>query len=659
MSASLKSLVLFVVMVGVSTQSPRAQRSAPANSFVVSGDQFELNGKPFEVLSGEIHYARIPREYWRQRMQMAKAMGLNTIATYVFWNVHEPSPGVYDFTGNNNLVAFLKLAQSEGLHVLLRAGPYACAEWEFGGFPAWLLKDPRMSNALRSNDPSFMVPAERWIKRLAHEVAPLQIEYGGPIIATQIENEYGNFSNDHAYMRHMQQIFEEAGFNHSLLYTVDPSKALAKGQLEGIYSGVNFGTGRAQAALDILAQSRPGQPLFATEYWPGWFDLWGHPHETRPLAPQLADLDYMLAHHASVNIYMFHGGTNFGMMAGASASTGSYRGNVTSYDYDAPLDEAGHPTAKFFAYRDLILKHTHQPALPLPAVAPVIAIPPFALRDIGVLDAHQSRPVSSNDLLTMEQVDQAYGYILYRKQLDKPMHAAKLVLDAVHDYAQVYLDGRLAGTLDRHYNHTALTLSSARPARLDILVENTGRLNSTGAMRKEWKGLQHASLDGAPLTGWRIFALPMQGPPDGTAHSLTPDPEAVTEMRQRPMIGPHFALGRFSLAATGDTFLDVSMLGKGLIWINGHALGRFWNIGPQQTMYVPAPWLRKGVNQVIIFDLFPARTAATLIGRLAPMLNGPTPGYETDPERIKKPAADAEFGTKLAAPADTAPTPKD
>jgi beta-galactosidase len=328
-----------------STLSVSAQQPA-SHSFAIQGDHFTLDGKPFQVIAGEIHYARIPREYWRARMQMAKAMGLNTIATYVFWNIHEPRPGVYDFSGNNDLVAFLKLAQEEHLYVLLRAGPYSCAEWEFGGFPAWLLKNPAMSTALRTTDPAFMVPAERWLKRLGQEVAPLQIENGGPIIATQIENEYGNFSNDHAYMAHMRDIFVAAGFTKSLLYTVDPSKALANGEIPGIYSGVNFGTGNAEHGLAALAALRPGQPLFSTEYWPGWFDLWGHPHETRPIAPQLKDLDYILSHGASLNIYMVHGGTSFGMMAGASQSTGAYRGNVTSYDYDAPIDEAGHPTPR-------------------------------------------------------------------------------------------------------------------------------------------------------------------------------------------------------------------------------------------------------------------------------------------------------------------------
>jgi beta-galactosidase len=629
-------------------RSPLAQALAPAGSFTVQGDHFLLNGKPFQVIAGEMHYARIPREYWQHRIQMAKAMGLNTIATYVFWNVHEPTPGAWNFAGQYDLAAFIRAIQAEGLHVLLRAGPYSCAEWEFGGFPAWLLKDPRMSTALRSNDPAFMVPAARWIKRLAQETASLLIANGGPIIAVQIENEYGNFSNDKQYMQHMLEIFQSTGWKDSLLYTVDPSKALANGCIDGILSGVNFGTGNAEHGLAAEAALRPGEPLFATEYWPGWFDLWGHPHETRPIPPQLKDIEYVLSHGASINIYMFHGGTNFGMMAGASASTGSYRGNVTSYDYDAPLDEAGHTTPKYFAYRDLILKYSKQPQSPVPAVPRVVTVPEFRLTSMTSLWDCLPAPMKSEALLNMEQLDQAYGYVLYRTILTESANGElALTPGPVHDYAQVFLDGKLVGTLDRHYNQSALTLTSSKSATLDILVENTGRLNSTRNMRGEIKGITSATLAGRPLTGWQIYSLPMQ-----------PVPPANREAKAG-MEAPHFASGSFDLAQTGDAFLDISTLGKGLIWINGHAIGRFWNIGPQVTLYVPGPWLKKGKNEVVIFDLFPGPTPPKLVGRLKPILDGPTPTYTDDPERRKKPAANAEFGPKLDVPASTPPPPKE
>ena len=668
---------LLLILLALSLPALAQQK----HTLAISGDHFTLDNKPFQIISGELHYARIPPQYWHARLKMAKAMGLNTIATYVFWNAHEPSPNHFDFSGQNDLAAFIRAAQEEGLFVLLRAGPYSCAEWEFGGFPAWLLKDPAMSHALRTNDPAFIVPAQRWLTRLAQETAPLLLVNGGPILAVQIENEYGNFGNEPGYMQHMLQIFQSTPWKDSFLYTVDPSKALANGMLPGIFAGVNFGTGSSEQAIARITALRPGQPLFATEYWPGWFDLFGHPHETRPVAPQLKDIENVLSRNGSINIYMVHGGTTFGMMNGASASTGNYRGNVTSYDYDAPIDEAGHPTPKFFAYRDLILKYTHQPALPIPATKPVIAIPPFTLTATSSIWTNLPVPTASENPLTMEQVDQAYGYILYRHRVTMPLVDQVLTLDPVHDYAQVFLDDKLVGTLDRHYNQTSVTLNTAQTVSvLNILVENTGRLNSTKHIRDEWKGLRTATLNGQPLTDWQIY--PLLSPPGvwGSAvltqvprskskptrsgidahASRYPDPSgsgSPTSFGGGALAPganisstPHFASGSFTLKQTGDTFLDISQLGKGLIWINGHPLGRFWNIGPQQTLYVPASWLKKGYNIILIFDLFPAPTAQKLIGRTTPILDGPTPTYATDPERKKKADPNAEFGPKLTTP---------
>jgi beta-galactosidase len=608
-----------------------AQLPADAHTFKVVGSHFELDGKPFQVLSGEIHYARVPRAYWRDRIRMARAMGLNTIATYVFWNVHEPKPGIYDFSGQNDLAAFIRIAQEEHMYVLLRAGPYSCAEWEFGGFPAWLLADPHMQTALRSNDPAYMVPVERWMKRLAQEVAPLQIGLGGPILAVQIENEYGNFGGDKAYMEHLHQIFLDDGFTHSLLYTVDPSKALARGEIDGVYSGVNFGTGHAAAGLDALESVRPGQPLFATEYWPGWFDLWGHPHETRPIAPQIADLNTILSRGASLNIYMVHGGTNFGFMAGASESTGAYRGNVTSYDYDAPIDEAGHPTPKFFAYRDVILKYTHQKPMPVPPVPPVIAVPSVTLMRTESLWETLPTPIASDAPKTMEQIGQAYGLILYRTRLKQAARNATLTLEYMQDFAAVFVDGKQVGTLDRHYHQDQLTITAAAGAPLDILVENTGRLNSTKKMRDETKGIHDVLLDGEPMRGWEIYPLPM-------------DPAPHVSPSAKPFVaGPHFAEGAFTLNKAGDTFLDTRDLGMGAVWINGHALGRFWDIGPQATLYVPGVWLKKGKNDVVIFELSKNDPQPKLAGLTQPILDAPTPGYESDPEHQRKPKPTDEF----------------
>jgi beta-galactosidase len=619
-AAVLAGLLCFVF--GESSNAlAQVQKSAESGSgFAVVGDHFELDGKPVQLLSGEMHYERIPHQYWQARMEMAKAMGLNTIATYVFWNVHEPTPGVYDFSGDLDLAAFVRLAQKEHLNVLLRAGPYSCAEWEYGGFPAWLLADPKMSKALRSNDDAFMIPVERWIKRLAQEVAPLQVGLGGPIVAVQVENEYGNFSNDHSYMEHMKEIFVRAGFTRSMLYTVDPSKSLASGELDGVYSGVNFGTGGSVQGLTALAKERPGQPLFATEYWPGWFDHWGHPHETRPIDKQVEDLNYILSHKASLNIYMFHGGTSFGFMSGASWTGGNYLPDVTSYDYDAPLDEAGHPTPKFYAYREVLAKYSSSPLPPVPASPPVVTLDPFPVNHASSLWGHLPKSVKSENPETMEALGQSYGYILYRKRLDAAADGP-LVLDEVHDYALVYVDGQLIGTVDRRLKQDRVELKASKGARLDILVENSGRINSTKMMRGEVKGITRSvHLAGAPLMGWENYSLPMED-----AGKMRPVKSGGAE-EKIATAGPHFFFASFKTSKPGDVFLDVSALGKGALWINGHAMGRYWNEGPQKTLYVPAPWLHSGSNEVVIFDLFRATNGKPMLAGLAqPILNAKTP----------------------------------
>jgi beta-galactosidase len=592
------------------------QQSSTDHSFTISGNQFLLDGKPFQILSGEMHYTRIPRAYWRTRMEMAKAMGLNTIATYVFWNVHEPEPGVCDFTGNADLPEFLREAQQEGLHVILRAGPYSCAEWEFGGFPAWLLANPKMETALRSNDPAFMIPAERWLMKLGQEVAQYQIARGGPIIAVQIENEYGDFGSSQEYLKHLRDIFLKAGFSDALLFTTNPTRGEKNGSLPGTYAAVNFGIGHAAQGLDFLASMRPGQPLFAAEYWPGWFDHWGQPHQTRPIGPQITDLDTILSRDASVNLYMFHGGTSFGFMSGASWTDNQYMPDVTSYDYDAPLDEAGHPTPKYYAYRKVFAKYVSQALPPVPEPPPAIAIAPFMLTESALLRKNLPEPATSETATAMEMYSQAYGFILYRTKLEGPAHGT-LAIPAMNDYAKVYLDGKLAGTLDRRLKQQSLKIESSKAgAILDILVENDGRINSTRMMLHELKGApQGVTLDDEQVTGWQLYTLPMTSFGNVRFH------------RGAPVNGPAFYRGRFRVTSTGDTFLDVRDLHKGAVWINGHAIGRYWDIGPQDTLYVPGAWLHTGWNQIIVFDIDGVQSPR-LAGLTAPILDGPV--RETD-----------------------------
>jgi len=617
----------------------------PQHIFTTQADHFTLDGKPFKILSGELHYARIPREYWHARLKMAKAMGLNTIATYVFWNVHEPTPGHYDFTGNNDLAAFIKAAQEEGLYVILRAGPYSCAEWEFGGFPAWLLSGDKHPT-LRSTDPAFLTPAERWINRLAQEVAPLQIGRGGPILMTQVENEYGNYGSDAAYMQALKAIFLKAGFTDSFLYSADNWRNIPRGSIPGLYAATNFGINNHQGGMDALEKERPGQPLFVSEYWPGWFDHWGHPHETRPTAPQLEDLSYILKRGAGINIYVVHGGTSFGFMSGSSNTANAFLPDVTSYDYDAPIDESGHPTPKYFAYRKVLATYSscgNESCLPaVPAPPPVIIIPDIELAETTTLWDNLPKAISSEFPQPMEHFGQAYGYILYRTKL-KPPVLGDLTLDELHDYARVYIDGLPIGTLDRRDRQKTLSIPPAQAAghTLDILVANDGRINSTRLMQEESKGITHSvSLNGEPLTHWQIYPLPMTTQPSNfslVAPSTSGNPWEKLLLPQRPKHedpyraadsvaqAPKFYRASFTLDKTGDTFLDIRNLGKGALWINGHLIGRFWNLGPQQTLFVPGPWLHEGRNEIIVFDLAPTTPAPRVAGLDHPILDGPTP----------------------------------
>ncbi|MBT9331894.1 beta-galactosidase [Acidipila sp. 4G-K13] len=564
-------------------------QAAESHTFAVSQGGFQLDGKPFRIVSGEIHYARVPRAYWRTRLRMAKAMGLNAITTYVFWNIHEPSPGVYDFSGDADVAEFIREAQQEGLYVILRPGPYACAEWEFGGFPAWLLKDHSM--VVRSSDPKFLAASRAWLLRLGKELAPLQIGNGGPIIMVQVENEYGSYGSDHGYMEAIHHDLVDAGFTKAQFYTADGPEQVPNGSLPELPAAINFGPGDAQKGFATFRKLRPGGPFMVGEYWDGWFDHWGAPHASTDAKQQADELDWVLKQGYSISIYMFHGGTSFGWMNGANSNGKNYEPDVTSYDYDAALDESGHPTPKYYLFRDVIAKDTGITPPPVPAAPPVIAVPSFTLLQSASLWQTLPAPVHSADPLSMEDLDQAYGYILYRTRIAAPV-SGELALDTLHDYAQVYVNGKLAGTIDRRLDQKTLPLQiTSADAQLDILVENTGRVNYGHALPGERTGiLGGVTLAGRPVTGWDIYPLPMR----------TPGKLPYTE---KPCAGACFYRATFAVTKPGDTFLDTSALGKGEVWLNGRPLGRFWDIGPQKALYVPKSWLHEGLNEVIVFDL--------------------------------------------------------
>jgi beta-galactosidase len=590
MNASTLRRIISASLLLAVLASPAARPSAQnaQHHIGIKGDHFVFDGKPLQIISGELHYERIPREYWRDRLQKARAMGLNTISTYVFWNVHEPKPGVYDFSGSLDVAAFIRIAQEEGLHVILRPGPYACAEWDLGGLPAWLLADPNI--VLRSADEKFLGPAERWLNRLGRELAPLQLTHGGPIIAVQVENEYGSFGNDKNYMNRVLAALKNAGLGEVLLYTADGGDELPAGTLPGIHAVVNFGPREAKAEFAKLQKFRPGQPMMSGEYWDGWFDHWGDKHQTTNVAQQAQELDWILSQGYSINLYMFHGGTSFGFMNGANWEK-RYEPDVTSYDYDSPVSESGALTKKFFAFRDVIAKHRPGEKFPdPPPPSPVIEIPEFELSETAPLWSNLPAPISVDKPRTMETFGQSYGYILYRTKVKDPL-SGELKISELRSYARVYVNGKLAGTLDRRKKQDHLSITAGGETTIDILVEGTGRINFTTELRSERQGISGpVTFAGNELTDWEVFPLPM---------------DDLSHLQFSKRIGspnaPFFYRGRFDLQNTGDTFLDTRGWGKGAVWINGHALGRFWHLGPQQTLYVPAPWLVKGTNEIVVF----------------------------------------------------------
>lgn len=592
-ASNMRNTIQFVCILAAMfmTLAANAGPDSTEHKLTVGDGKFLLDGRPFQIISGEMHYPRIPREYWRARLKMARAMGLNTISTYVFWNLHEPKPGVYDFHGQLNVAEFVRMAQEEGLYVILRPGPYVCAEWDLGGLPAWLLAAPDI--VLRSDDPKFMQPTARWLTRLGEELAPLQSTHGGPILAVQVENEYGSFDKDKQYMKHIYDLIAGAGFGESLLYTADGPEQLPNGTLPGVPAVVNFGPGQAQAAFRALADFRPGQPLMAGEYWAGWFDHWGGKHEVTDTALQTRDLEWMLGQGYSVNLYMFHGGSTFGFMNGANYEK-AYQPQTTSYDYDAALDESGRPTKKYYEFREVIA--AHDPAVKFPDVpesSSLIAIPRFPLYEGSSVWKNLGAPIKSESPQAMEMVGQAYGYILYRTQVTGLING-DLHIEGMHDYAKVYVNGNEQGTLDTRLGQSSVTLHSSESENdIDILVENGGRINFSKRLRDERKGILGAvTLGGKELSGWRIYRLPMN---DLSGLVFKPNGSGS--------LGPTFLHGTFALSRTGDTYLDMRGQSKGVAWVNGHLLGRFWNIGPQYTLYVPEEWLKTGVNEVVIFDL--------------------------------------------------------
>lgn len=570
----------------------------PTSRFQIGETDFLLDGAPHRIISGAMHYPRVHPDQWRDRIRKARLMGLNAIETYVAWNAHEPVRGQWSETGAVDLGRFLDLIAEEGLHAIVRPGPYVCAEWHNGGLPTWLTADSSMK--LRSSDPRYLEAVTGYLERVNEIIVPRQIDQGGSVILVQIENEYGAYGSDKTYLAELIRLTREAGITVPLTQVDQPiPHMLENGAHEGLHKTGSFGS-RIPERLATLREHQPTGPLMCMEFWCGWFDHWGEKHHTTGFADSAADLDALLRAGASVNIYMVHGGTNFGLTAGANDS-GRYLPMVTSYDYDSPISESGDVTEKFRAFREVIAKHAPVPDEPLPE--PVDA-PAFEVALVGVGDPLGLVATDRGTFAappTMDELGADVVLVEYTASLEGTAATSRstvLELDEVRDYAWVQVDDRPAGTLQRTLRDNALTIPAGRSLRL--LVEETGRVNYDEKIG-EPKGLIGAPrIDGAAIPApWRVRTFDVAALGAAVTDAAT-SADAVVAGRAT---GPVGLRASFSLDAPADLFLDTRDWGKGYAWVNGFFLGRYWRRGPQRTLFVPAPVTKEGENTVTIVEL--------------------------------------------------------
>ena len=586
----MKKLILLLILI--------FSLPVAAQNFTIGKSTFLLNGKPFTVKAAELHYTRIPAPYWEHRIEMCKALGMNTICLYVFWHIPEQTEGQFDFTGQNDIAAFCRLAQKHGMYVIVRPGPYVCAEWEMGGLPWWLLK--KKDIVLRTLDPYFMERSAIFMKDVGKQLAPLQITRGGNIIMVQVENEYGAYAVDKPYVSAIRDIVKSAGFTEVPLFQCDWSSTFDRNGLDDLLWTINFGTGaNIEQQFKRLKEARPETPLMCSEFWSGWFDHWGRKHETRPAKSMVQGIKDMLDRNISFSLYMAHGGTTFGHWGGANNP--SYSAMCSSYDYDAPISEPGWTTDKYFQLRDLLKNYL--PAgeqLPeIPEAFPVIEIPEVEFTQVAPLFSNLPEAKESMDIQPMEAFDQGWGTILYRTTLQEPVeNGTTMKITEVHDWAQVFADGKLLARLDRRRGEFALQLPVLKKGtRIDILVEAMGRVNFDESIHDR-KGITEKvelvrGKQSAKLKNWTVYSFPVD-------YSFVQDKRYKNGTAQTM---PAYYRTTFRLDKVGDTFLDMSTWGKGMIWVNGLAIGRFWEIGPQQTLFMPGCWLKEGENEVIVLDL--------------------------------------------------------
>lgn len=579
--------------------APTIAAAPKTHSFTTGKGTFLLDGKPFVIKAAELHYPRIPRDYWEHRILSCKALGMNTICLYVFWNLHEQREGVFDFTGNKDVAAFCRLAQKHGMYVIVRPGPYVCAEWEMGGLPWWLLKKKNIR--LRGQDPYFIERVGVFEQRVAEQLEPLSIAHGGPIIMVQVENEYGSYGKDKVYVSAVRDILRKHWGKEMTLFQCDWSSNFTWNGLDDLVWTMNFGTGaNIDQQFCKLGELRPDAPKMCSEYWSGWFDKWGARHETRSAQAMVNGIEEMLSKGISFSLYMTHGGTSFGHWAGANSP--GFKPDVTSYDYDAPINEYGQPTPKFWLLREVLQRYSEKklPAVPK-APMPFIRTPEILLSEFAPLQNGIDSICTSDRPLTFEAMDMGWGSMVYTTTLPEMQGQAVLAMDA-HDYAQVYIDGKYVEKTDRVQNEKSLLLPQVKQgAELKIVVEGMGRINFGQAI-KDRKGI----IGDVTITTNQGVWTPRQWTcatiPDDYATTIKALASASQQTATAEKL-PGYYRGYFSLKKAGDTFLNMEAFGKGQVYVNGHAIGRFWHIGPQQTLYVPGCWLKRGRNEIVVLDV--------------------------------------------------------
>ncbi|NQX12138.1 beta-galactosidase [Microbacteriaceae bacterium VKM Ac-2855] len=566
--------------------------TAPASRFAIGTDDFELDGRPHRILSGALHYFRIHPDLWADRIHKARLMGLNTIETYVAWNAHEPQRGAWNEDGGLDLGRFLDLIAAEGMHAIVRPGPYICAEWDNGALPAWLFRDPEVG--VRRSEPHYLAAVTEYLRRVYAIVAPRQIDVGGPVVLVQIENEYGAYGSDKEYLTELVRVTRDCGITVPLTTIDQPTpQMLADGSLPGLHMTGSFGS-RTAERLETLRAFQPTGPLMCMEFWCGWFDDWGTHHHTTDAEASAFELDELLSRGGSVNIYMFHGGTNFGLTSGAN-DKGRYSPITTSYDYDAPLDESGEPTAKFWAFREVIARYAPVPdevptmRSPAPELTAVLHSGPVL---IGLEEAFGPE-ARLETMASFDDLGHDHGFVLFTTTLSGTDCPERLVVgEEVRDRAWVLLDGIPIGTLARDSHERSITLPRSH-GELAILVENQGRVNY-GTRIGEHKGLiGGVRLGGAELSGWTARPVDLDRLPDLAGRAASSPVPA----------GPALSSGSFELDDQADLYLDTLHWGKGLVWVNGFLLGRYWRRGPQRTLIVPSPVTRVGRNEVAVLEL--------------------------------------------------------